>query len=125
VWREELNCLPANRAEKQLNPDILIRRREFDDQPDFLEGQLTGLVTPVADALSHDTVVGCWPVTAIRAADTVGNDQTAADPNWLPQAGNTAVDPWYPGAHATISAGGALVLSAFFGNKPFQLSVTS
>ena|ERR1700732_905723 len=54
-----LRCLPANRAEKRLNPDILIRRGEFDDQPDFLEGQLTGLVTAVAEALSHDTVVGC------------------------------------------------------------------
>jgi hypothetical protein len=65
------------------------------------------------------------PVTAIRAAATDGNPDTAADPNWLPQAGNTAADPSYPGAHATISAGGAFVLSAFFGNKPFQFSVTS
>src|SRR6202166_183013 len=65
------------------------------------------------------------PVTAIRAAAADGNDQTAADPNWLPQAGNTAADPSYPGAHATISAGGAFVLSALLGNKPFQLSVTS
>lgn len=65
------------------------------------------------------------PVTAIRAAATDGNPQTAADPNWLPQAGNTAADPSYPGAHATISAGGAFVLSALFGKKPFQLNVTS
>ena len=65
------------------------------------------------------------PVTAIRTAATDGNDQTAADPNWLPQSGNTAADPSYPGAHATISAAGAFVLSAVFGNKPFHLSVTS
>jgi membrane-associated phospholipid phosphatase len=65
------------------------------------------------------------PVTAIRAAATDGNPDTAADPNWLPQAGKTAADPSYPGAHATISAGAALVLSAFFGNKPLRLSVTS
>ena len=65
------------------------------------------------------------PVTAIRAADTDGNTQTAADPNWLPQAGKTAADPSYPGAHATISAGGAFVLNAIFGNRPFNLSVTS
>jgi hypothetical protein len=65
------------------------------------------------------------PVTAIRAAATTGNPDTVADPNWLPQAGKTAADPSYPGAHATISAGGAFVLSAFFGNKPFQFSVTS
>jgi hypothetical protein len=65
------------------------------------------------------------PVTAIRAADTDGNPETAADPMWLPQAGKTAADPSYPGAHATISAGGAFVLRSFFGNKPFHLSVTS
>src|ERR1700676_3211334 len=65
------------------------------------------------------------PVTAIRAAATDGNSATAADPDWLPQAGKTAADPSYPGAHAAISAGGALVLRTLFGNKPFQLSVTS
>ena len=65
------------------------------------------------------------PVTAIRAGDTDGNPQTAGDPNWLPQAGNTAPDPSYPGAHATISAGGAFVLNTFFGRKPIHLNVTS
>jgi len=64
-------------------------------------------------------------VTAIRAAATDGNDDTAADPTWLPQAAKTAADPSYPGAHATISAGGAFVLRTLFGNKPLQLSVTS
>jgi PAP2 superfamily len=65
------------------------------------------------------------PVTAIRAAATDGNPETAADPDWLPQAGKTAADPSYPGAHAVISAGGAFVLRTLFGNKPFHLSVTS
>ena len=65
------------------------------------------------------------PVTAIRAAATDDNPDTAADPNWLPQPGKTAADPSYPGAHATISAGGAFVLRNLFGNEPFQMSVTS
>jgi membrane-associated phospholipid phosphatase len=65
------------------------------------------------------------PVTAIRAAATDGNPDTAADPNWLPQTGNTGTDPSYPGAHAAISAGGAFVLRALFGNQPFHLNVTS
>jgi hypothetical protein len=65
------------------------------------------------------------PVTAIRAAAVDGNPDTTADPNWLPQAGKTAADPAYPGAHATISAGGAFVLKALFGDKPYQLNVTS
>jgi PAP2 superfamily protein len=56
------------------------------------------------------------PVTAIRLADSDGNPDTVADPNWLPLAGNTAADPSYPGAHSTISAAGADVLTSFYGN---------
>jgi len=65
------------------------------------------------------------PVTAIRAADTDGNPETAADPNWLPQAGKTAPDPSYPGAHAVISAAGAEVLISFFGGDHLDFAVTS
>jgi hypothetical protein len=57
------------------------------------------------------------PVTAIRLADTDGDPNTVADPNWLPLAGNTPADPSYPGAHSTISAAGADVLASFFGDK--------
>jgi PAP2 superfamily len=64
------------------------------------------------------------PVTAIRLADTDGNPNTVADPNWLPLAGNTAADPSYPGAHSTISAAGADVLASFFGDDQ-HFSVTS
>lgn len=56
------------------------------------------------------------PVTAIRLADTDGNPATVGDPTWTPLA-TTALDPSYPGAHSTISAAGATVLSAFFGNQ--------
>ena len=65
------------------------------------------------------------PVTAIRAADTDQNPQTVADPNWLPQAGKTAPDPSYPGAHAVLSAAGAGVLTAVFGEDHSSFSVTS
>jgi membrane-associated phospholipid phosphatase len=64
------------------------------------------------------------PVTAIRLADTDGNPNTVADPNWLPLAGNTAADPSYPGAHSTISAAGADVLASFYGDDQL-FSVTS
>jgi PAP2 superfamily protein len=64
------------------------------------------------------------PVTAIRLADSDGNSNTVADPNWLPLAGNTAADPSYPGAHSTISAAGADVLASFFGDGQ-SFSVTS
>jgi membrane-associated phospholipid phosphatase len=65
------------------------------------------------------------PVTAIRAAAGDQNPETVADPNWLPENGNTAPDPSYPGAHAVLSATGAGVLTAFFGEDHFNLSVTS
>jgi membrane-associated phospholipid phosphatase len=65
------------------------------------------------------------PVTAIRAAATDGNPETAADPNWLPEVGNTTPDPSYPGAHAVISAAAAEVLTSFFRKDHFEFSVTS
>jgi membrane-associated phospholipid phosphatase len=63
-------------------------------------------------------------VTAIRLADSDGNPNTVADPNWLPLAVNTAADPSYPGAHSTISAAGADILAGFFGDDQ-RFSVTS
>ncbi len=65
------------------------------------------------------------PVTAIREAATDGNPKTLADPNWLPEVGNTTPDPAYPGAHAVISASGASVLISFFRRNDFDFTVTS
>ena len=65
------------------------------------------------------------PVTAIRAAATDGNPDTDANPNWLPEVGNTTPDPSYPGAHAVISAAGAEVLISFFHKHHFEFDVTS
>jgi hypothetical protein len=65
------------------------------------------------------------PITAIRAADTDGNPDTAADPNWSPEVGNTTPDPSYPGAHAVIATAGAVVLGSFFGTDQFSFNVTS
>ena len=63
------------------------------------------------------------PVTAIHAADADGNPDTAADPEWTPLSA-TAPDPSYPGAHGTVSAAAADVLSSIYGND-FAFSVTS
>jgi len=65
------------------------------------------------------------PVTAIRAAGTDDNPDTAPDPNWLPEVGNTTPDPAYPGAHAVISAAGAEVLVAVLQRDRVDLHVTS
>lgn len=71
------------------------------------------------------TYVFWRPVTAIRAAATDNNRETAADPNWLPEVGNTTSDPSYPGAHAVISTAAAVVLSFFFRSDQFSFNVTS
>jgi hypothetical protein len=63
------------------------------------------------------------PVTAIRNADADGNPDTAGDPAWTPLSA-TAPDPSYPGAHGTISAAAADVLSATYGND-FAFTATS
>jgi membrane-associated phospholipid phosphatase len=63
------------------------------------------------------------PVTAIRLGDTIGNPAITGDPTWTPLA-VTAADPSYPGAHSTISAAAATVLSHFFGEVE-QVHVTS
>jgi len=65
------------------------------------------------------------PVTAIRAAETDDNPDTTPDPNWLPEVGNTAPDPAYPGAHAVISAAGAEVLEAVLQRDRLDFNVTS
>jgi len=65
------------------------------------------------------------PVTAIRAANTDDNPETLANPGWLPEAGKTAPDPSYPGAHAVLSAAAAEVLRSFFGRDRFDFEVTS
>jgi hypothetical protein len=65
------------------------------------------------------------PVTAIRAADTDNNPETVADPNWLPEVGNTTPDPAYPGAHAVISGSAGFLLRSFFEQDQFNFNVTS
>jgi hypothetical protein len=65
------------------------------------------------------------PVTAIQAADTVGNPDAVGDPNWLPEVGNTTPDPSYPGAHAVISAAALDVLLSVLERDRVHLIVTS
>jgi membrane-associated phospholipid phosphatase len=55
------------------------------------------------------------PITAIRLADTDTNPLTTADPTWTPLA-STPPDPSYPGAHSTLSAAAATVLTELYGN---------
>jgi membrane-associated phospholipid phosphatase len=63
------------------------------------------------------------PITAIRLADTDGNPLTTGDPTWSPLA-NTPADPSFPGAHSTLSATAATILTALYGDDA-SFTVTS
>jgi hypothetical protein len=65
------------------------------------------------------------PVTAIRAAETDGNDATAPDTEWLPLRA-TPPHPEYPCAHCTISEAMCGALAAIFGDDfSFTLETAS
>ncbi len=53
------------------------------------------------------------PVTSIRLADTDGNSDTAADPDWLPLI-NTPSHPEYPAGHPSLNGAAATVLLKHF-----------
>jgi hypothetical protein len=64
------------------------------------------------------------PVTAIRVADTDGNDATEADPAWTALR-PTPLHPEYPSAHAGVSTAAAEVLTALFGRDTSFRNTTS
>ena len=64
------------------------------------------------------------PITAIRAADSDGNDETEADPEWtsfIP----TPPFPDYTSGHSTFSAAAAVVLAEFFGTDNISFDTNS
>jgi hypothetical protein len=69
------------------------------------------------------------PITAIRAGDTDGNNDTLGDPNWTPLAPlpgfATPPHPDYISNHSVFSGAAAQVLALFFANDDFDFSVTS
>jgi membrane-associated phospholipid phosphatase len=85
------------------------------------------------DLTLADTAIACWdakytynfwrPVTAVRAADTDGNPDTEADPNWTPLLA-TPSHPSYPSAHATELGGSAEILASFFGTDAIPFSIS-
>ena len=64
------------------------------------------------------------PVTAIRAADTDGNDATEPDPGWVTLA-PTPNHPEYPAAHGAVSTSYAEALRHFFGTKKITVTLNS
>ncbi len=57
------------------------------------------------------------PYSAIRAADTDGNDATMTAADWTNLHGHTYAFPSYPSAHGTVCAAAATVLAATFGDN--------
>jgi hypothetical protein len=64
------------------------------------------------------------PITAIRAADTDGNDDTAPDPTWS-SLHVTPNHPEYVSAHATVSSTAIYAMAGFFDTKDFTITVVS
>jgi hypothetical protein len=69
------------------------------------------------------------PITAIRAGDTDGNNDTLGDPNWTPLAPlpsfATPAHPDYVSNHSAYSAAAAEVLRSFFDSDDFDYSITT
>jgi hypothetical protein len=64
------------------------------------------------------------PVTAIRAGDTDGNDETAADPMWSTLL-NTPAIPDYTSTHSVLGAAASEVLRRFFHDDDVPFTTTS
>jgi hypothetical protein len=72
-----------------------------------------------------DAIISCWdakyhyefwrPVTAIRLADTDGNDDTTEDLSWTPLLA-TPPFPEYTSGHSSASGAAATVLADYFGD---------
>lgn len=64
------------------------------------------------------------PITAIREADTDGNPETTADPDWSPFVA-TPPFPEYTSGHSTFSRAAATTLGGFFGSDEIAFSTVS
>jgi hypothetical protein len=84
---------------------------------------LADATTSVFEAKYH---FNFWrPSTAIRNADIDGNDDTIADPNWMPFL-TTPPHPEYPAAHGAVQAAAARIMKAYFGpNHAFATTAPS
>lgn len=75
------------------------------------------------DAKYHYTY---WrPITAIRAGDTDGNEETVGAPTWSPLLPVTPNHPEYPSAHSCITPAGGHVVARFLGAGNIDFTVPS
>jgi VCPO second helical-bundle domain len=64
------------------------------------------------------------PITAVRAGDTDGNDDTVGDPTWSPLL-PTPNHPEYPSAHSCLTPSAGHVIAAFLQTKQIDLTIPS
>lgn len=88
----------------------------------------------VLNANTADALIACWrakyddaywrPITAIRLADTDGNDATEPDPAWTPL---TATPPYpeYTSGHACVTGATSATVGSLFGPDSIDLTVPS
>ena len=75
------------------------------------------------DAKYHFTF---WrPITAIRAGDTDGNEETVGDPTWTTLLPATPNHPEYPSAHSCLTPAGGRVIARFLGTGEIDFTVPS
>ena len=65
------------------------------------------------------------PVTAIRAGDTDGNDDTVGDPGWSPLLAGTPNHPEYPSAHSCVTPAAGIVIARFLNTHHIDYTVPS
>ena len=65
------------------------------------------------------------PITAIRAGDTDGNDDTVGDPGWSPLLPATPNHPEYPSAHSCVTPATGHVIARFLGTQHIDYTVPS
>ena len=120
-WSDQ-PILQWNRALRKISID---RRLSLSDNARFFA---------MLASASADAIIACWdskyfysfwrPVTAIRAGDTDGNQETEADSNWISLA-VTPNHPEYPAAHGCFSGASTHTLRSFFGTDSFDFTVDS
>ena len=65
------------------------------------------------------------PETAIRNADSDGNDATSADPAWEGLRSPPPAHPEYPSGHALFTGAVEVVLRDFFGTDQMSITVSN
>ena len=99
-----------------------------------LDARDTARLLVAGDMVGADALIACmdakyyygfWrPVTAIRAGDTDGRADTAADPTWTPLI-TTPNHPEYPSNHGCISAAAATITASFLGTDDVSVDLFS